>query len=203
MTWVKLDDAFSQHPKVLSVGPAAAWLYVAALCYCSRLATDGIVPMAALGMLAAIKRPDIEAQRLVAAGLWEDHELGYQVHDYLEYQPSSNEVKATKKKTADRVRTWRQKRIGNDVTNPVSNSVRNAGSNVAGNSVSNALGGSASRARIPSRPVPTTNSESDFSDPTSPEVASSVAAAQAQVLANLDALGAAAAPFAVAEGEEP
>ena len=41
------------------------------------------------------------------------------------------------------------------------------------------------------------------SDPTSPEVASSVAAAQAQVLANLDALGAAAAPFAVAEGEEP
>lgn len=79
VTWVKLDDQFPDHPKVLEVGPAAAWLYICGLAYASRYLTDGFIPT------AEIKRihRSISAKKLVGVGLWTHVEGGYRVADWL------------------------------------------------------------------------------------------------------------------------
>ncbi len=41
MSWIKIDDQFSDHPKIIEAGPLAGWLYVSSLCYCGRYLTDG------------------------------------------------------------------------------------------------------------------------------------------------------------------
>ena len=51
MSWVKLDDQFSDHPKLLKVGPLAGWLWVSSLAYSSRYLTDGFIPEEAVPRL--------------------------------------------------------------------------------------------------------------------------------------------------------
>ena len=72
MTWVKLDDGFPEHPKLIQAGAAAGWLYVAALCYSARNLTDGHIPAAVLPRLADVKAPGRLAAKLVEARLFTD-----------------------------------------------------------------------------------------------------------------------------------
>ena len=46
MTWVRIDDEFPQHPKVVRAGPLGMALQVAGLCYCNKYLTDGFIPWA-------------------------------------------------------------------------------------------------------------------------------------------------------------
>lgn len=93
MTWVKLDDQFADHPKMVVAGPFAMLLHVKALCYCARYLTDGFVPAAVVNSLVYWP-PGVTvdnqalAQALAQANAWELCEGGYRIHDYLEYQPS-------------------------------------------------------------------------------------------------------------------
>jgi hypothetical protein len=96
MPWVKLDDDFSDHRKIMAVGPLAAWMHVCALCYCARLLTDGFIPAAQVRKLADVDDAMSLAELLVREGLWERVEGGYRIHDYLEYNPSKEQVEATK-----------------------------------------------------------------------------------------------------------
>lgn len=96
MPWARFDDQFPDHPKVVKVGPLAAWLSVCAVCYCSRYLTDGFVPEAQLRKLADVKDPVSLAERLVDAGVWERCDGGFMVHDYLEYNPSRDAVLANR-----------------------------------------------------------------------------------------------------------
>lgn len=79
MAWVKLDDQFADHPKVIQAGPLAGWLYICGLTYCSRLLTDGFIPSGQVRRLADLKNADALAQRLVQVGLWEACEGGFRV----------------------------------------------------------------------------------------------------------------------------
>lgn len=96
MPWVKLDDDFSDHRKIMAVGPLAAWMHVCALCYCARLLTDGFIPAAQVRKLADVDDATSLAALLVREGLWQSAEGGYRIHDYLEYNPSREQVEATK-----------------------------------------------------------------------------------------------------------
>lgn len=121
MTWVRLDDGFRDHPKVLAAGPLAGWLYVCALCYCSEHGTDGFIPKPVVPRLADIKGSEKLAERLVEVGLWEKKTGGFQVHDYLEFQPSAEQVKNHRKANNERIAKWREKRPRNGVTDVHSN----------------------------------------------------------------------------------
>ncbi|MCC6315400.1 MAG: hypothetical protein IT337_15455 [Thermomicrobiales bacterium] len=115
MAWVKLDDQFHDHPKVIDAGPLAEALYFRGLTYATRFLTDGFVPMGYLrrmGDLDALA----EAKRLVACGLWDEVEGGYQIHDYLDYQPSKARVLADRGKNAQRQEAWRARNRGESVT---------------------------------------------------------------------------------------
>ena len=91
MSWVKLDDGFSEHPKILAAGPLGLALWACGLAYCNRQkARDGFIPAAKVPILYPIPQPMKVAARLVAVGLWEETDDGFVVHDYHEFQPSED-----------------------------------------------------------------------------------------------------------------
>lgn len=92
MAWVRLDDGFAEHPKIEEAGPLAAWLHVAALCYCNRHLTDGFIPAGKVKRLADVPNVSRHIGALVKVGMWMEVEGGYAIHDYLQYQPSRDEV---------------------------------------------------------------------------------------------------------------
>ena len=92
MTWVKLDDSVTEHPKCVGLSPAAWTLWLHGLTYCSRNLTDGQIPAAMLPRLSGVPNPAKAADELVAAGLWHDVDRGWEVHDYLEHQRSASDV---------------------------------------------------------------------------------------------------------------
>ena len=47
--WIKLDDRFDEHPKILAAGPMALVAQVRALCYSGRHLTDGHLSEEAAG----------------------------------------------------------------------------------------------------------------------------------------------------------
>jgi hypothetical protein len=129
---VRLDEEFPDHPKVAAAGPLAIAMQVAALCYCNRKLTDGFVPRGVARSLLdweivdkddRVWRVAVHSGRrgvdvtcawvidvLVSAGIWEEVPGGYQIHDFLAYQPSRVEVEARKEQTAEAGRKGGQAR---------------------------------------------------------------------------------------------
>src|SRR6185312_12876184 len=100
-SWVRLDDAAPDHPKVIDLEDAPFAMWVRGLCYCARTGSDGLIPKGALRRLTAAKKPDDVAAGLVAAGLWARAEDGaYRVHDFLDYNPSAAAVQAKREARA-------------------------------------------------------------------------------------------------------
>lgn len=91
MSWVKLDDLVTEHPKFLGLTDRAKWVWVQALCWCSRQRTDGFMPAEAIPQIAP-RSTASTTQELVKAGLWERRNGGYQIHDFLDYQPSQADL---------------------------------------------------------------------------------------------------------------
>jgi hypothetical protein len=106
MTWVKLDDQFPDHPKVVGLSDAGLACWIRGLCYASRHLTDGYIPVAALRGLGTTKAAD----ELLATGLWTDAEDGWQVSNYTEHQRSRADVEADRASAAERARKSRERR---------------------------------------------------------------------------------------------
>lgn len=89
MGWVYLDDQFPDHPKVTAAGGDAAWLFVCGLAYARRYNTGGRIPAAQVPKLSDRRRPRQVAAVLVRVGLWEPADDGFQIHDYPDWNRSS------------------------------------------------------------------------------------------------------------------
>ena len=107
MTWVKLDDAIGEHPKIAQIDDHALALFITGLAYCNRNLTDGFIPSAVgLGQLRFCDGNAVPAIRqLELVSLWHPVAGGWQVHDFQEYQPSAQQVLAER----DRLRAARSK----------------------------------------------------------------------------------------------
>lgn len=116
MVWVKLDDQFPSHPKMVLAGGDAAWLHVCALCYCGQYLTDGFVPKEIVPRLSDRKKPEQLAARLVAVGAWYDLGDRYEIHDYLELNPSREQVLEERGRRSAAGKRGAQKRWGTDST---------------------------------------------------------------------------------------
>jgi hypothetical protein len=66
--------------------------------------TDGFVPRSAMTILGATAR---DASSLVKSGLWEMADGGWQFHDWLDYQPSREQVIAEREKEREKKRQQR------------------------------------------------------------------------------------------------
>lgn len=112
MPWVRLDDSFADHPKIERAGPLAAWLHVAALCYCARQLTDGRIPQAKALRLTDIPQPEEHVSALLRVGLWIEDGDDYVLHDYLDYQPSRADVEAERSAARERMAKKRRRQDG-------------------------------------------------------------------------------------------
>jgi hypothetical protein len=115
MTWVRLDDGAPLHPKLLAVGPEAAWLWVAGLAYANRHVTNGAIPPQALPALYPSDQwPRARlaklAAALVEAGLWTAREGGgWEVHDYAQYQAEAMRDAVDERRAWERERKAKQR----------------------------------------------------------------------------------------------
>lgn len=112
MTWLRIDDTFPEHPKVVGLDASTKWLHVCALAYASRNLTDGYIPAGALRGLGGTKRM---VTALVDAGLWEGYDAGgdpanYLIHDYLDYNRSRKDVEEEREAARKRMKRARNGR---------------------------------------------------------------------------------------------
>lgn len=106
MGWVKIEDRYPRHPKILEAGEAGLALDVCGMCYAREHNTDGFIPGAALGTLGPIRNPRKAADALVRSGRWSwDAELGgWWVHDYAEFNPSDEMDRAAAEARREKAR---------------------------------------------------------------------------------------------------
>ena len=112
MAWIRLDNAFTEHPKVVGLPDAAFRLHIHAMCYAHRMQTDGLVPRAWLTGSAG-RRPPKAVTALVDAGLWEASGDDYRIHDYLEYQQSRADILTKRQQAAERMKRSSERRANN------------------------------------------------------------------------------------------
>ncbi len=107
MAWVRIHDGAMSHLKIVSLSDSAFRLWIRGLCYCQSALTDGLIPHAALAQMGA-KRRDVAA--LETAGLWDQHERGFAVHDYLAWNDCREKVVERQEKARLRKEAWNAKR---------------------------------------------------------------------------------------------
>jgi hypothetical protein len=88
MGFVRIEDAFATHPKIIGLSDAAFRLHVEGMCYARTHQTDGLIPEAWVGE----RKPLLE--ELVTAGVWEWNGRGPFIHDYSLYNPSAASANA-------------------------------------------------------------------------------------------------------------
>jgi hypothetical protein len=114
MTWVRIDDGFPNHPKIIGLSDGAFRLYITALCYSNAYLTDGIVPQKTIKKLSNSRH----ISALIEANLWEKCGDDIIILGYEEYQFTKERVESERKKAADRMSKSRLLQRTKGVTSP-------------------------------------------------------------------------------------
>ena len=132
--WSKFDDEYPENRKVASVSAYATLLHVLAIMRCSRLESDGFLTQADMEIVLAMSKiPAASRQATVReavdAKLLHDHGDRFEVHDFLDYNPSHEELEEKRASGAKRIKNWRRNgrrnKEGHGVSNGGSNAVTN------------------------------------------------------------------------------
>lgn len=133
MPWVKLDDRFPSHRKIALLSDRAFRLHVSAMCWCAENLTDGRISDRELALVTRVRGVKATAKQLEDAGLWDRTDDGWEIHDYLDYNPSREQVLIERKKSAERQERFRRRKNGkptppsDDSSNGRSNGVTQEG----------------------------------------------------------------------------
>lgn len=108
MAWARLEDGYFGHPKIVRIwdrNPAAVGLHARMITYCSKYETDGFVSQNAVEMLSRVEK-DREQQiaALLAEKALHEHEDGFVVNDYLDYNYSHEQLEERREKDRERKR---------------------------------------------------------------------------------------------------
>lgn len=112
MVWLRIEDSFTEHPKVMDLSDRSFRLHMTALCYCSRNLTDGVISTKALRVISALvtsARTTANVAELVAANLWRPIDGGHEINDFLRYNPPAEKVKKDRDDARERMRTRRER----------------------------------------------------------------------------------------------
>ncbi|MFS4103828.1 hypothetical protein [Streptomyces sp. PD-S100-1] len=112
MPWVKLDDRFPSHRKIALLSDRAFRLHVSAICWCAENLTDGRISDRELALVTRVRGVKATAKQLEDAGLWDRTDDGWEIHDYLDYNPSREQVLLERKKNAERQERFRRRKNG-------------------------------------------------------------------------------------------
>jgi len=114
---VKVDDRIAYNPKIINLSDGAFRLYICALAYCQSQLTNGGVSKRVLAAVVPGARPQLlgrYARELVDQGLWEPDDQGWQIHDFIEFNRTSDHWKERRATDAERLRRWRSQQNGHD-----------------------------------------------------------------------------------------
>jgi hypothetical protein len=110
VSWLKLDDGFADHPKLVQMSPADRWAWLEVLLYCSRHRTDGVVNLAVLERYGF---DDAGVTWLFELGLLDEPSNAeggrtstMVVHDWAAYNGGRS--------GAERTAAWRDRKYGED-----------------------------------------------------------------------------------------
>jgi hypothetical protein len=148
MVWAKIDDEILDNPKIAKAGPFGFAMHVAGITWCCRNLSDGKIPYGRVTALVTCDRitfdtanplalpngprsmggaegldPYLIADHLVVCGLWDRTDDGYEIHDFLEYNPSRAEVESKRSREAQRQDEYRKSRTKSRRDTPSSNGV--------------------------------------------------------------------------------
>jgi hypothetical protein len=99
--YVKLVCEALTDAKLLAAGPGGFWLWARGLLYAKQHLTDGVIPDAAMPLVAfGVADPQTEATKLVTLKLWEPCEGGHRVpaKTWAKYQTTAADVEAMREK---------------------------------------------------------------------------------------------------------
>jgi len=106
LAWLRLDDRFTKHPKVLQLKRADRWAWLEILEYCAAYQTGGHIPNAIQDVVPHATPALVE--KCVQAGLLDrfptgspGSQNGYQVHDWLDYNPPRIDETHLEQRVAD------------------------------------------------------------------------------------------------------
>lgn len=94
MTWARLEDRFPWHRKVRPLSDAAFRLHVSGICWATEHGTNGKVLTEELALVSDVRQPAKAVSELEKRGLWDVLPDGWEIHDYLAYNPSAEKVRA-------------------------------------------------------------------------------------------------------------
>lgn len=127
MPWIKLTDDWYDDRKIKAAGPIGVAMWTVGLSWCGRNLTDGFIPTEQIDCLLSwrgiawkigggeIVDADTVARHLVQCELWEHVVGGYQVRNYLKYQPSAQQVIAEREKERAR---WQERKTSRSKQTP-------------------------------------------------------------------------------------
>ncbi|WP_159107490.1 hypothetical protein [Streptomyces rubrogriseus] len=107
-----MDDRFPSHRKIALLSDRAFRLHVSAICWCAENLTDGRISDRELALVTRVRGVKATAKQLEDAGLWDRTDDGWQIHDYLDYNPSREQVLIERKKNAERQERFRRRKNG-------------------------------------------------------------------------------------------
>lgn len=155
MAWIRASDDFYDNDKIVDVGPLGIAMHFAAMGFCNRYLTDGLIKKSKARLLLdfdgitvsgsdGAELAKVVAESMVTVGLW--HESGhdcekchdradggepgrgeYLIHDYLEFQSSRAEVEAKAAANRERVRQFKERqKTAKATANTVGNALATA-----------------------------------------------------------------------------
>lgn len=104
----RIDEEFPDHPKVVDLTDRAFRLHITALCFCAQNLTDGHISKRTLTVLRAkTNATGKHIGELVNASLWDAASDGYVIHDYLDKNDTSGDIKRKRDEAKERMRRLR------------------------------------------------------------------------------------------------
>ena len=116
MPWARLDDSYFTNRKTAGLSMAAKLMDLAGIAYSARELRDGVLSKRDVRVVAAqVEVDDLAAvlSELVNAVRWSALEEGaYEIHDYLDYNPSREQVLRERDEARERMARIRAVRNG-------------------------------------------------------------------------------------------
>lgn len=107
MAWVRLDDNFADHPKIIALSDKAFRLFIVGLCYSNRQLTDGYIPYQMVSAWVG-DDPFKPSDELEDQELWERKDKGFLIRSYSEYQPTKSEIEKKREAGKERLKRYRE-----------------------------------------------------------------------------------------------
>jgi hypothetical protein len=89
MAWMRLEVSYIDHPKLLALSDGAFRLWHEGKSYCEKHLTDGLIPRSAARGFRCFTAARLKELQSAVPGyqhpLWEAHDAGFTMHDYLDH----------------------------------------------------------------------------------------------------------------------